>query len=259
MGLWTKEHFYLIIPSFIIFIAFSVILGKALKNKSEKTRYLPLQIITIVLLALEFMKQGYNIKDTGYDLYALPFHYCSLFLYLLPLHSFYKGKFKKVTDAVSISCLASLFLFMLVMPDVVFSAGNITGFNKNFSNFHTVTFHLLVCLYFLLSLTLTPFEFDVKKDFKVTAIFLAIYVIIATIMSFSLKVNFHNLYKCNLGMVEDIRLALMDKIGIFGHILYVVVLFFLTILFAFAAYLLTKGILKLISNIKEKISSKKTA
>ncbi len=255
MGLWTKEHFFLIIPSFIVFIVFGVILGKLLKNKSEKIKYIPLQIITLILLALEFMKQGYNIRDNGYDLYALPFHYCSLFLYLLPFHSFYKGKYKKFTDAVSLSCLASLFLFMLVMPDVVFSAGNIKGFSQSFSSFHTVVFHLIVCLYFVLTLSLKLYDFDVKKDLKATAIFLAIYVVIATIMSFSLKVNFHNLYKCNLGMVEDIRLALMEVIGIFGHILYVVVLFFLTILFAFAAYFATKGVLKLIS----KISNKKKA
>jgi hypothetical protein len=252
MGLWTKEHFYLIIPSFIVFIILTIFVGKALKGKSIKTKYLPLQIISLVLLALEFMKQGYNIKETGYDLYALPFHYCSLFLYLLPIHSFYKGKYKKATDAITLSCLASLFLFMLVMPDVVFGAGNITGFFDNFSSFHTVTFHLLVCLYFLLTLSLKIFEFDVKKDMKVTAIFLAIYVIIATIMSFSLKVNFHNLYKCNLGMVEDIRLAMMESIGIFGHIIYVVVLFFLTILFAYAAYFATKGILKLINKLSTK-------
>ena len=252
MGLWTKEHFYLIIPSFIVFIVFAVFFGKFMKNKSEKAKYLPLQIITLVLLALEFMKQGYNIKPDGYDLYALPFHYCSLFLYLLPFHSFYKGKYKKVTDAVTLSCLASLFLFMLVMPDVVFGAGNIRECFKTFSSFHTVIFHLLVCLYFILTLSLKLYNFDVKFDMKVTAIFLAIYVIIATILSFSLKVNFHNLYKCNLGMVEDIRLKLMEAIGILGHILYVVVLFFLTILFAYAAYFATKGILKLISKIKNK-------
>ena len=253
MGLWTKEHFYLIVPSFIVFIIFAVIFGKFMKNKSEKVKYLPLQIITIILLALEFMKQGYNMKG-GYDLYALPFHYCSLFLYLLPVHSFYKGKYKKTTDAITLSCLASLFLFMLVMPDVVFGAGNIKECFKNFSSFHTVIFHLVVCLYFILTLALKLYKFDVKKDLIATAIFLAVYVIIATIMSFSLEVNFHNLYKCNLGMVEDIRLALMEAIGILGHIIYVVVLFFLTILFAFGAYFATKGILKLISkiNIKKK-------
>lgn len=252
MGLWTKEHFYVIIPSFVVFIIFGVILGKLLKNKSEKIKYIPLQIITIFLLAIEFMKQGHNITNNGYDLYALPFHYCSLFLYLLPFHSFYKGKYKKVTDAISLSCLASLFLFMLVMPDVVFSAGNITSWSENFSSFHTVTFHLVVCLYFILTLSLKLYSFDVKKDLKATAIFLAVYVIIATIMSFSLQVNFHNLYKCNLGMVEDIRLALMSVIGIFGHIIYVVIMFFLTILFAFAAYFATKGILALIGKISNK-------
>ncbi|MBO5713762.1 MAG: YwaF family protein [Clostridia bacterium] len=256
MGLWTKEHFYLIIPSFIIFIIFSIFLGKALKNKSEKEKYIPLQIITIILLALEFMKQGYNIKDDGYDLYALPFHYCSLFLYLLPFHSFYKGKYKKTTDALALSCLASLFIFMLAIPNVVFSAGNILEYFDNFSSFHTVTFHLLVCLYFTLTLSLKLYNFDVKHDLKVTAIFLAIYVIIATILSFSLKVNFHNLYKCNLAIVEEIRLAMMSAIGILGHIIYVVVLFILTILFAFLAYFVTKGVLSLIDKITKRETNK---
>lgn len=62
MGLWTKPHFYTIVPAFIIFIIIAVISGKLMKGKSEKARYLPLQIITIILLALEFMKQGYNMK-----------------------------------------------------------------------------------------------------------------------------------------------------------------------------------------------------
>ena len=253
MGLWTKLHFLAIIPSFIVFIALALLIGKWLKNKTEKTKYIPLQIITLVLLALEFMKQGNSIQGDEYNLYSLPFHYCSLFLYLLPFHSFYKGKYKRITDALTFSCLASLFLFMLVMPAIVFGEGNITNYLKDFPSFHTVTFHLLVCLYFLLTLSLKLYEFNVKKDLKVTAIFLAVYVVIATIMSFSLEVNFHNLYRCNLAMIEDVRLAVMEAIGIFGHVLYVVVLFFLTILFAFLAYFATKGSLKLIDKITNKI------
>ena len=252
MGLWTKEHFYLIIPSFIVFIIFAILLGKLFKNKSEKVKYIPLQIISVTIIVLEVLKQIFSVTENGYDLYSLPFHYCSLFLYLLPLHSFYKGKYKKTADAISISCLASLFLFMLVMPNIVFTAERITNCFDAFLNFHTVVFHLLVCLYFLLTLSFKLYEFDVKKDLKATAIFLAVYVIFATIMSFSLKVNFHNLYRCNLQMVEDIRLAMMDAIGIFGHIIYVFVLFILTIFFAFAAYFATKGILGLIKKINKK-------
>ncbi len=252
MGLWTKEHFFLIIPSFIVFIIFGVILRKLLKSKSEKVKYLPLQVITLVLLALEFMKQGYNIDADGYNLYALPFHYCSLFLFLLPFHSFYKGKYKKITDAISISILASLFLFMLVMPNVVFGAHNIVDCFKDFGNFHTVIFHLLVCLYFVLTLSLKLYSFDVSQDLKTTTIFLAIYVIFATILSFTLEVNFHNLYRCNLQMVEDIRLAMMNAIGIFGHIIYVIALFILTILFAYGAYFATKGTVELIDKLGKK-------
>ncbi|MBR5899943.1 MAG: YwaF family protein [Clostridia bacterium] len=247
MGLWTKEHFITIIPAFIVMIIVGLLLGRLLKDKDEKVKFLPLQIISVILLALEFMKQGYNAKG-GYDLYALPFHYCSLFLYLLPLHSFYRGKYRKAVNSATLGCLASLFLFMLVMPDIVYSANNIKECFKNFGSFHTVIFHNLVCLYFVLTLSLKLYEFNVKKDLKVMAIFLAIYVVIATILSLSLKVNFHNLYKCNLGMVEDIRLAMVGAIGFAGHMIYVCILFVLTILFAYGAYFAAKGVVALIKN-----------
>ena len=245
MGLWTKLHFYTIVPAFIIFIIIAVISGKLMKGKSEKARYLPLQIITIILLALEFMKQGYNMKG-GYDLYALPFHYCSLFLYLLPLHSFYRGKYKKTVDGLTLACTSSLFLFMLIMPAVVYSDGNIANYFKYFSDFHTVTFHNLVCLYFILMLAYKLYDFNVKSDIKATTLFLAIYVIVALILAFALDTNFQNLLKCNLQMVEDIRLMIVDAIGFVGHLIYVFTLFVLTILFAYASYFATKGILALI-------------
>ncbi len=254
MGLWTKEHFYTIVPAFIAFIVIAVILGKLMKGKSEKVRYLPLQIITIILLALEFMKQGYNMKG-GYDLYALPFHYCSLFLYLLPLHSFYRGRHKKTVDALTLACTSSLFLFMLIMPAVVYGDWNIKNYFNYFSDFHTVTFHNLVCLYFLLMLAFKLYDFNVKKDLIATTIFLALYVIIALILAFMLDTNYQNLLKCNLPMVEDVRLAMVSAIGFIGHLIYVFVLFILTILFAYASYFSTKGILKLISKIDTKKKS----
>ena len=79
MGLWTWTHFYTVIPAFIVFIIAAFVVGKLMKNKSEKIKYIPLQVITVLLLGLEVGKQIVSL-DGGYNMYSLPFHYCSLFL-----------------------------------------------------------------------------------------------------------------------------------------------------------------------------------
>ena len=141
------------------------------------------------------------------------------------------------------------------MPENIYSSSCILDLFGSFSNFHTVVFHNLVLLYFMLTIALRLYKIDTKHDMKVMTVFLAIYVTIAAILSYTLKVNFHNLYRCNIGFIEDVRLAVVDAIGVFGTILYVVILFILTILFAYAAYFLTRLIIKVV----DKISGKKTA
>ncbi|MBQ8374106.1 MAG: YwaF family protein [Clostridia bacterium] len=270
MGLWTELHFYTVIPAFIVFIIVAVFMGKALKDKSEKAKYLPLQIITVILLVLELAKQVIHIIN-GYDMYALPFHYCSLFLYLLPLHSFYRGKHKQTVDTATFGCCSSLFFFMLVMPAIVYGDGNIKEFfdifafsggsmgefTSAFLSFHTVVFHNLVCLYFLLMVALKMYEMNTKRDLKVLGVFLGYYVVIAALLANVLQVNFHNLYRCNLGFVEELRQAMIAQIGTVGHLIYLVALFVLTILFAYAAYFTVKGVLWLINKIASKLKKEK--
>jgi hypothetical protein len=228
----------------LIFILISVIAAKTLGKCEKRLSYIPLQVITVTLLVLEVMKQINAARDGSYDLYALPFHYCSLFLYLLPFHSFYHGKHSHFTDAAAFGCLASLTLDMLLMPSVIYSADNVKNFFTSFGDFHTVAFHNLVVLYFMLTIALRLYEINVRHDMKVMSIFLAVYVVIASILSYSLKVNFHNLYECNIGFIEKVRLEMIDAIGVFGTIIYVVVLFILTILFAFAAYFLSRLVIR---------------
>ena len=257
MGLWTVEHVITILPAFVIFIGIAILVGWLLRDKSEKIRRIPLQVIAVILIGLEIAKQ-IEAGIGGYDLYALPFHYCSLFLYLLPLHAFIGGRFRKYVNAATLGCLASLFFFMLVMPAIVYSEYNIIDFFGSFGSFHTVTFHNLVILYFVLTLSLKLYEFNIKRDLSVMAIFLAIYVVIATVLSHTLKTNFHNLYKCNLAPVEDIRLMMVDKLGWFGQAIYVAVLFILTIIFAYIAYFLCYLVLKLIETVKARICKKES-
>ena len=244
MGLWTLTHLYQILPTFLVFAVLSFVAAKTLGRLDKKYRYIPLQVIAVSLLVLEVMKQINAARDGSYDLYALPFHYCSLFLYFLPIHAFYHGKHSHITDAISFGCLASMTLEMIIMPAVIYSDGNIKNFFGSFGDFHTVAFHNLVVLYLMLTVALRLYEFRTRHDMKVMSIGLGIYVAIATIMSYTLKVNFHNLYKCNIDFIENVRLAIVEGIGILGTILYVCIMFVLTILFAFAAYFLARLIIK---------------
>ncbi len=247
MGLWTLTHLYQILPTFLIFTVIAIIAAKTLGKCERSVRYIPLKIITVIILLLEIAKQINAARGGGYDLYALPFHYCSLFLYLLPFHSFYHGKYSHFTDAAAFGCLASLTVDMLLMPAVIYSENNVLNYFSAFGDFHTVTFHNLVVLYFILTLALKLYELKTAHDLKVMAGFLAVYVTIAAILSYALKVNFHNLYQCNIPLLESVRIAAVNAMGIFGTLLYVFILFILTILFAFGAYFLARLFIKLTS------------
>lgn len=253
MGLWTLTHFYQLSITLLIFVVLSIVAAKYYAKFDKAARYIPLQAIAVTLLFLEIMKQINASRDGSYDLYALPFHYCSLFLYLLPIHAFYRGKYSHITDTAAFACLASLMLDMMLMPAVIYGDGNIVNYFNSFGDFHTVTFHNLVLLYFMLTIAFKLYDFNTKRDMKVMTIFFAIYVIIASIMSYSLKTNFHNLYRCNIAFLEDVRLAVVEATGVFGTILYVCIMFVLTILFSYAAYFLARLVIKII----EKLSSRK--
>ena len=55
--MWTKWHFYTIIPTFIVLIGLAILVAYLLRNKSEKVRVLPFQIMAVALLAFEIAKQ----------------------------------------------------------------------------------------------------------------------------------------------------------------------------------------------------------
>ena len=249
--LWTKLHAITILPAFVVFIALGFFLAKLLRGKSDKVRYIPFQIITVALLVLEVLKQYSSIKTGNYDLYFLPFHFCSLFLFVLPPHSFYKGKGKRIIDTITFACCSSMTFFMLVMPSIIYSDASIATMSEQFISFHTVVFHNLVCLYFILAVAMRMFEFNPKKDIKVILIFMCSFQTVCAILANSMKVNYHNLLRCNLAPVETIRQSLVDSLDFGGQLIYIVVLSAVTVAFICMTYYLTILILKGIDKLKK--------
>lgn len=257
MELWTKEHAIAIIPTFVIMAIISVVLGVLLKNKNEKYRLIPIKVIAIILVVLEVWKQMDSIfSEDGYSLYRIPLHFCSLFVYFIPLFAFYNGKFKESIRSFTTICCAMLFVFMCVYPNMIFSAGNVRDYFSYFIDFHTVTFHLLVCFAFMLILALKLYSIDTKRDMKIIFIGYSIYCLIAGVMAQVLKTNFNGFYRCNIDAIRNIQENLISSIGWIGQFLFVLAMSVATIAFGFICYWTFRGALALFNIIKSKFQKK---
>ena len=256
MTLWTKEHAITLIPTFVAMVVVALIMRHFLKNKEEKFRMIPIQVIAVTLVVLEIGKQIYSILH-GYDLYHIPLHFCSLFIYMLPLFAFYKGKFVQHIRAFTTMCCAMLFVFLAVYPDLIYGAGDITNFFNGYLNFHTVVFHNLALFASILILALNLFTPETKRDTKTLFIGFGIYSAIAGTMAQLLKTNFNNFYECNIPPLRSVQVAVVDKLGWFGQLIYVLVTALLIYIFALVCYWLYRGFLALVKIIKKAIANRK--
>lgn len=238
MGLWTLPHLFQIIPTFFVLAVLSAVIARFLNKRDVSVRYVPLKIIAVLLLLLEVAKQiNSACADGGYNMYSLPFHYCSLFIYLLPLHAFYRGKRSSLIAPVTLGCLAALTVGMLIMPAAIYTDADIIGFFSDFAKFHTLIFHNLVVFYFMLTVALDVWR-ESKRDVTAISVFIGAYVTLAALLSYSLGVNFHNLRTCNVPFVDALRIKTVDALGVFGTLLYVGAVLVLSVAFTVAAYYL---------------------
>ena len=81
MQLWTKEHAITVLPSLAVMLLLCVVLRITLYKKSFETRMLPFKILAVIVVLLEIGKQALSFAK-GYDLYHIPLHYCSLFIFM---------------------------------------------------------------------------------------------------------------------------------------------------------------------------------
>ena len=99
MQLWTYEHAITVLPGLAIMAVLAVVLRKFLKEKPHHIRMIPISVIAVILVLLEIGKQTLSFRR-GYDLYHIPLHFCSLFIFMLPLASFYRGKYQQKVQAI---------------------------------------------------------------------------------------------------------------------------------------------------------------
>lgn len=246
MELWTYEHFITLVPAVAVMIAIALVLNHFIGNKPWRIRSIPFKIVATILFASEVVKQILSFKQ-GYDLYHIPFHVCSLFISLLPAMAFYTGKHAASVRTIACSVCTALMLFMIIYPNLIYSAGNIRDFFDDYFDFHTVFFHNAVIFAFILAIVLRLNNIEENKSYAKNMLrYSLIYTAIAATMSQILKTNYSNFYKCNIGPINDMILDIKDKIGYApAQAIYVAVLFVLHIGFFMGSYCLYVAIDKL--------------
>lgn len=240
MQLWTPEHVKTLLPAMLVMLLAALGLRAWLGKKPLKTRMIPLQLCTCLLLLLEVGKQVLSLAQ-GYDLYHLPLHYCSLFLFVMPLMAFYRGKHHQRVNTVGTAICGSVFLLMAVYPNLIYPALNVQQYFTDYFSFHTVTYHNIVVFLFMLIVALDLYTPGEQKEQGVVILTMVFFCIVAASMAHILKTNYANYYTCNIPILETVRLAVADAIGpLVAKLVYIVIVSALNILFTWGVYLLCR-------------------
>lgn len=246
MELWTAQHACTIPPALAGMLVLAVILRLVLGKKSWEIRMIPMKVLAVAIVLLEIGKQIVSFQG-GYDLYSIPLHYCSLFIFMLPAFAFYRGKGYRTVGGVTAGLCASVLALMLIYPNLIYGAGNIEAYFTEFLSFHTVTFHNIVMLAFILIPALELHEPQPKGESMAVVWFMLGFCLVSSVMAQILKTNYANFYHCNIPVFEDIRLSLQTVLGaVVTQILYIAIVSALTILFTLAFYRLYRLLAKVI-------------
>lgn len=221
MELWSTQHVKTLLPAIAVMVILGVVMRFAIGKKDADIRMIPLKVIAVLLVILELGKQGLSLWR-GYDLYHLPFHYCSLYIFVVPVVAFYRGKHKDLVREIGSALTAALFLIMLIYPALIYSAWDIENLFASYFAFHTVVFHNLVMLAWVLMVALEIPDYTTKAAPKALALFLAGFCVVSATMAHLLKTNYANFYSCNVPPLEAVRVGVQNVLGYgFTQVLYV--------------------------------------
>lgn len=236
MELWTYEHTVTLLPALAVMLVIALVLRRTIGKKPLQIRMIPFGVLACILVALEIGKQVLSLLR-GYDLYHLPLHFCSLFIFALPVMAFYRGKHRQTVSAITSAITAALFLLMLIYPALIYPASAVQGFFGDFFDFHTVVFHNIVMMEFLLILALNLHTPAPKGELKGIVLFVLCFCAVSATMAQILQTNYANYYQCNVPVFEALRLSMQQSIGyIPTQLIYILIVSALNVVFVLLSY-----------------------
>lgn len=212
MELWSPQHTHTLLPALIVMLLLCIGLRAWLGKKDLAIRMIPLKITAVLFILLEVGKQVVSFSR-GYDLYHIPLHFCSLILFTLPFMAFYNGKYAARIRAIATAVCGATFWLTAIYPCLIYGAGNIENFFVDYLDFHTVAFHNLAMLAYMLIIALDLHQPAPKGEHRRIILFLTVFCVVAAAVSQVLETNYAGFYHCNVPIIEDIRLSLQPIIG----------------------------------------------
>ncbi|MCH5163947.1 MAG: YwaF family protein [Clostridiales bacterium] len=221
---WNSDDARVLPIALLTIVICGVILRVILKKKNEKWRKLPLGFLAVCIVLLEVSKQIYYNIYEPFTLYVLPLHFCSTFVWLMPLAQFTKGKVNRFFKPMPFYYSLVVIFLMYAFPRVLlgYATSSVVG---NFHNVHTLLFHHAIVTYCIFSLLLGDYK-PQKSDYVPLVTGVVFYTAYAVPIAYILNVNYVNILKSDFAPFEQLRLAA-------GQVVYNIVLF----LFAVAAIL----------------------
>jgi hypothetical protein len=227
---YSVTEMYVLGSGLIFAEVLSLLLRLLLIDKPYKIREIPFVVITVIILVLEVIKQTLEIIR-GYNLFALPFHFCSLFIFLYPLAHFTKGKAKEYFQITASIYSFLVAIAMIFTPHLIVQT-RASHLFRDFSSFHNVTFHMLVSLYGFMSIALHMTKVNLKKNIITTIVSMSLYWAFAIPVSYALNTNFNNSLKSGFPPLE----AWHQQVGDFYYLLLIVPAFILLGVFITVIY-----------------------
>lgn len=251
MTLWTPTHVQTLLPAIIVMLILAAILRLTLGKKDREIRMIPFQFFSCALVVLEIGKQAFSLYR-GYDLYHLPFHFCSMLIFLPAIMAFYRGKHEKTITCITTAVLAAVFILTAVYPDLIYSAQAVKEFSTNFFSFHTVAFHNIAMFLFVLIPALDLHQPAPQGETKKVLLFILGFCVISASMAHLLQTNYNNFYTCNIAPLEAVRVSVENVTGsTVAAIVYVLIVTVMDLLFVTGSYWFYRLIRMLLAKTKK--------
>ncbi len=170
------------------------LLSLLLKNSSKKVKNIPFIVISIIFLCLETSKQIYEFcQKDGYNLYSIPLHVCSFFVFF-PIFASCLNQEKKITKifwSLSINSAVIVSIAMLFAPEIIIGLQTeaVMKLTGTYIEYHSVTHHVLIVLFTWLIIFFKPWKPNVKESIYALSIFGG-FLLIAWIMANVLNTDF---------------------------------------------------------------------
>ncbi|MEG1752171.1 MAG: YwaF family protein [Clostridia bacterium] len=227
-----SEKIVLPIALAIVF-AITILLYFVLRNKSDRIKNIPLTLIASVLIVMEIIKQAFTFSNIPYDLWNMPFHFCSMFMLWFAIAQFCTGRAKQFGQSMSFVFGVWLLILFYFDPQSVIgpSCNNVFA---DYGSFHTFFYHHFVFLFLFLMIALKTYV-PQKKDYFNVLIGYSTFFVCDLFFANALNINYTNLLYSDIGFMEQFRvnsgqisyLLLMFIGGILVNVIFILLYYFI--------------------------------